>query len=149
LRRLADDRLFAAGWALYAEELMVEEGFPPAAGARLGLLLDLLDSAARAVVGVGLHAGRMEAAQAADYLVEEALLDRRTALAEVKRQTLEPARGLGGLVGRLQILELRDEARRRLGSKYDRLDFHAALLAMGTLPPALLREELWERLGAS
>ena len=54
---------------------------------------------------------------------------------------------LGGLVGRMQILELREEAKKRLGARYDRLDFHAALLAGGTLPPALIGEELWERLG--
>ena len=149
LRRIAGNRLLAGGWALYAEELMVEEGFMADAGARLGWLIDLLDSAARAVVGVALHIGRMSPAQAADYLVEEVLLDRPAALAEVKRQTLDPARGLGGLLGRLQILELREEAKRRLGAKYNRLDFHAALLAGGTLPPALLREELWERLGVS
>jgi len=119
------------------------------AGARLGWLIDLLDSATRAVAGVALHTGRMSPAQAADYLIEEALLDRPAALAEVKRLTLDPARGLGGLVGRLQILELREEAKRRLGAKYNRLDFHAALLAGGTIPPALLREELWERLGVN
>ena len=149
LRRIAGNRLLAGGWALYAEELMVEEGFMADAGARLGWLIDLLDSATRAVAGVALHTGRMSPAQAADYLIEEALLDRPAALAEVKRLTLDPARGLGGLVGRLQILELREEAKRRLGAKYNRLDFHAALLAGGTIPPALLREELWERLGVN
>jgi uncharacterized protein (DUF885 family) len=149
LRRIAGNRLLAGGWALYAEELMVEEGFMADAGARLGWLIDLLDSATRAVAGVALHTGRMSPAQTADYLIEEALLDRPAALAEVKRLTLDPARGLGGLVGRLQILELREEAKRRLGAKYNRLDFHAALLAGGTIPPALLREELWERLGVN
>ncbi len=149
LRRLADDPFLAAGWGLYAEELMVEEGFPGDPGARLGLLLDLLESAARAVVGVSLHCGRMGIEEATDYLVEETGLDRHAAAAEVRRQTREPTRGLGGLVGRLQILELRDEARRRLGQAFDRLDFHAALLAGGGLPPTLLREELWERLGVS
>jgi hypothetical protein len=149
LRRIAGNRLLAGGWALYAEELMVEEGFMADARARLGWLIDLLDSATRAVAGVALHTGRMSPAQAVDYLIQEALLDRPAALAEVTRLTLDPARGLGGLVGRLQILELREEAKRRLGAKYDRLDFHAALLAGGTIPPALLREELWERLGVN
>jgi uncharacterized protein (DUF885 family) len=147
LRRLARNKVFAEGWALYAEEAMAEAGFCTAPADRLGLILDLLAGAGRAVADVGLHSGRMSLAQAADYLAEEALLGRAAALAEAKRLTLAPAQALGGLVGRMQILELREEAKKRLGARYDRLDFHAALLAGGTLPPALIGEELWERLG--
>ena len=147
LRRITDDRLLASGWALYAEELMVEEGYGAEADAGLGWALDRLESAARAVAAVALHSGTMTLEQAAAYLREQALLKPADAEAEVKRLTLDPARGIGGLVGRLQVIELRDEARRRLGTKFDRLDFHAALLAGGTLPLPLLREELWERLG--
>ena len=149
LRRLAGNSVFAGGWALYAEELMAEEGFCAAPAGRLGLILDLLAGAGRAVADVGLHSGRMSLAAAAGYLADEALLGRAEALAEANRLSLAPARALGGLVGRLQILELREEAKRRLGSRYDRLDFHAALLAGGTLPPALIGEELWERLGVA
>ena len=148
LRRLAANSVFAEGWALYAEESMAQEGFCTAPADRLGLILDLLAGAGRAVADVGLHSGRMSLAQAADYLAQEAFLGRAEALAEAKRLTLAPAQALGGLVGRMQILELREEAKKRLGARYDRLDFHAALLAGGTLPPALIGEELWERLGA-
>ncbi len=147
LRRLAANRVFAEGWALYAEELMAEEDFCTSPADRLGLILDLLAGAGCAVADAGLHGGRMSLVAAAGYLADEALLGRAEALAEAKRLTLAPAQALGGLVGRLQILELREEAKRRLGARYDRLDFHAALLAGGTLPLALIGEELWERLG--
>lgn len=147
LRRLAGNSVLADGWALYAEESMAEEGFCTAPADRLGLILDLLAGAGRAVADLGLHSGRMSLAGAADYLADEALLGRAGALAETKRLSLAPAQALGGLVGRVEILKLREEAKRRLGARYDRLDFHAALLAGGTLPPALLGEELWERLG--
>jgi hypothetical protein len=141
LRRMAADRILASGWALYAEELMVDEGYGAEADAALGWALDRLESAARAVAAVALHSGTMSLEQAAAYLREHAMLEPPDAEAEVKRLTLDPARGIGGLVGRLQVIELRDDARRRLGTKYDRLEFHAAL--------PLLREELWERLGVS
>jgi len=149
LRRLADNGTLTEGWALYAEELMVGEGFCVEPADRLGLVLDLLAAAAGAVADTALHAGRMSVTQAAEYLAGEALLDRGSALAAAKRLTLEPTRAIGALVGRMQILELREEARKRMGSRYDRLDFHGALLACGALAPALLREELWERLGVS
>ena len=146
LRRIAANSVFADGWALYAEESMAEEGFCTAPADRLGLILDLLAGAAGAVADVGLHSGRMSLAAAADYLADEALFGHAAALAEATRLTLAPAQALGGLVGRMQIVELREEAKKRLGARYDRLDFHAALLAGGTLPPALIGEELWERL---
>ena len=50
------------------------------------------------------------------------------------------------LVGKLELVALRDEARKRLGSRFDLQAFHGALLACGSLQPALAREELWERL---
>jgi len=147
LRRLAADRLLADGWAAYAEEWMVEEGFSDEPAQRLGVLLDLLGDAARAVVDVGLHTGGMDLDRAADYLSGQALLEAGEALAEVKRITREPARAQGAFAGRLQLIELREEAKRRMDERFDRLDFHAALLASGALPPALIREELWDRLG--
>jgi uncharacterized protein (DUF885 family) len=147
LRRLVANATLTGGWALYAEELMVEEGFCAAPADRLGLVLDLLAAAVRAVADVALQRERMTVTQAAGYLAEEGLLERAAALAEAKRLTRIPARAMGALVGRMQILEMREEARKRMGPRYDRLDFHAALLACGALAPALMREELWERLG--
>ena len=44
------------------------------------------------------------------------------------------------------LCEIRAETQRRLGGAFDLHDFHAALLTLGTLPPFLMREELWERL---
>ena len=44
---------------------------------------------------------------------------------------------------------LRDEAKQRLGAKFDLFEFHSALLASGTIPPSLIREELWDRLGVA
>jgi uncharacterized protein (DUF885 family) len=85
--------------------------------------------------------------QAVDYLREQAMLERVNALAEVKRYTLTPTQPMSYLVGKLEILALREETRRRLSERFDLYRFHAALLGRGTLPPALIREELAEALG--
>ena len=74
------------------------------------------------------------------------MIERVNAMAEVKRYTLTPTQPMSYLVGKLEILGMRDEAKQRLGPRFDLYDFHAALLASGTLPPTLVREELWERL---
>jgi uncharacterized protein (DUF885 family) len=147
LRRITASPLLTDGWAAYAEELMIEEGFGADPAYRLALLLDLVAGAARAVADLALHTGRMDLAGAADFLAGQGLMATGEALAEARRIARTPVASLGALFGRLQILELREEARRRLGPRYDRLDLHAALLACGALPIGLLREELWDRLG--
>ncbi len=148
LRRLADSDLFAEGWALYCEELMVEQGFFLDPVTRLLQLKDLLWRACRVVIDVGLQCGRMGFDQAVDYLVEQAMVERVNAETEVKRYTLTPTQPLSYLVGKALLLDLRDEARRRMRNAFNLHDFHAELLRLGTLPPFLIRQELWERIPA-
>jgi uncharacterized protein (DUF885 family) len=146
LRRLADNPLMQEGWALYCEELMHEQGYYTERTSRLYQLADLLWRACRVVVDVALHSGRMSAAEAVDFLVENALMERAAAEIEVRRYALTPTRPLSFLLGKTLLLELRDETRRRLGARFNLHDFHAALLASGSVPPTLIREELAERL---
>ena len=60
------------------------------------------------------------------------------AIADAANVVLIGANGLG----KTMLLEIREETRRRLGARFDLHDFHAALLASGSVPPPLLREEL-------
>ena len=148
LRRIVHSDVFAEGWALYCEELMWEQGYFTADPlTRLFQLRDLLFRACRVVLDASLHSGRMTPPQAVDYLVEQAMLDRTLAASEVSRYCTTPTQPMSYLVGKLQILELRSEAQQKLGARFLLHDFHAALLASGTIPPALVREELWPRLG--
>jgi uncharacterized protein (DUF885 family) len=70
------------------------------------------------------------------------MVERINAVSEVRRYTMTPTQPLAYLIGKLELVALRDEAQRRLGPAFDLADFHARLLALGALPPALLREEL-------
>jgi uncharacterized protein (DUF885 family) len=142
LRRLADSPFFAEGWALYCEELMHELGFYVDPLTRLYQLKDLLWRACRVVLDVGLHTGKFTYMQAVDYLMQTAMVERVNALAEIKRYTLTPTQPMSYLVGKLEIVKLRAEAEKQLGSRFNLHDFHAALLARGTVPPALVGEEL-------
>ena len=125
---------------------MYEQGFYLDPFIRLYQLKDLLWRACRVVLDVGLHTGKVTFMQAVDYLREQAMIERVNAVAEVKRYTLTPTQPMSYLVGKLEILAIRAETERRLGSRFDMHDFHAALLGRGTLPPALVREELAEAL---
>jgi uncharacterized protein (DUF885 family) len=146
LRKLANSDVFAEGWALYCEELMHEHGYYADPVTRLFQLKDLLWRACRVVIDVELHRGRMSYAQAVDYLVENALIERVNAQAEVKRYAMQPTQPMSYLVGKLQILDMRSRAEQRLGSHFNLRSFHDALLSSGTVPLALAAEELENRL---
>ncbi|TMQ64162.1 MAG: DUF885 domain-containing protein [Candidatus Eisenbacteria bacterium] len=146
LRRLADSNVFAEGWALYCEDLMHEQGFFVDRITRLYQLKDLLWRACRVVIDVGLHTGTMSFMQAVDYLVDQAMLERVNAVIEVKRYTMTPTQPMSYLVGKLELLAIRRDAEQRLGDRFSLAEFHRALLASGTLQPALVREELKARL---
>jgi len=146
LRRLADSAVLAEGWALYCEELMYEQGFFVDPLTRLYQLKDLLWRACRVVIDVGLHTGTMSFEQAVEYLIEQALLERVNAETEVRRYVQTPTQPMSYLLGKHRLLEIREEVRTRLGSRFDLHGFHEALLGCGTVPPALARIELEEKL---
>jgi uncharacterized protein (DUF885 family) len=112
---------------------------------RLLQLRDLLFRACRAVIDVRLQCGRMTFGEAVEYLVTEAMIEPMNARREVRRYVLAPAQPLSFLVGKLDLLALRDEAKSRLGDRFNLHDFHAGILAGGALPLALARDEVWER----
>jgi uncharacterized protein (DUF885 family) len=149
LRRLAESPLMAEGWALYCEQLMDEHGFYLDPVSRLFRLTDLLWRACRVVLDVNLQCGRMTLEEGASYLETEAQLERPVAEAEVRRYALTPTEPMSYLVGQSLLMDIRSEAARRMGDRFDLKRFHAELLACGTIPPMLLKDELWERLGVA
>jgi len=46
------------------------------------------------------------------------------------------------LVGKTQLLALRDEYRKRTGDRFSLRDFHDRLLAEGSIPVSLIRRKL-------
>lgn len=147
IRQLAESTFFVHGWTLYCEEMMHEQGFFTDPASRLLQLRDLLFRACRAVLDVRLHTGRATVEDAVRFLVEEARVEHVSAVAEAKRYALTPTEPMGYLIGKLDLMAIRDEARQRLGGRFNLHDFHAGLLAGGSLPPSLIRGELWERVG--
>jgi uncharacterized protein (DUF885 family) len=53
-----------------------------------------------------------------------------------------PGQALAYLTGKLQILELREQSKRRLGHRFALPDFHAAILDHGSLPMPVLHHSI-------
>jgi len=145
IRKLTESSLFAEGWALYCEDMMYEQGFYPDAETRLCQLKDSLWRAARVVIDVSLHTGEMSFEEAVDFLLDQAMLERTNAVAEVKRYAMMPTQPLSYSIGKMEIERILGAAR-AAKPDLELRDFHDALLDSGTLPPSVVREEVLERL---
>jgi uncharacterized protein (DUF885 family) len=143
LRRFFVNNTFCEGWALYCEQLMREMGFNEGALGHLMQLRDQLWRACRVVVDAGLHAGGMTVEEAVRLLVTDACLEEPNAVAEVKRYTMSPTQPMSYLIGKREIMSLRDDYRARMADRFTLRGFHDALLSHGTIPPAYVRREMF------
>ncbi len=137
-RRVLVDTACAEGWGLYSERLADEMGLYTDDLTRLGLFAADAWRAGRLVVDTGLHAMGWTRAQAVDWLRGAAPTPLIEIESEVDRYISYPAQALSYMVGRREILRLRQAAADRLGSAFDLKEFHDVILRAGSLPlPAL------------
>jgi uncharacterized protein (DUF885 family) len=144
VRRQFGTNLFAEGWALYCEELMYEKGFYTKPETRLLQLKDQLWRACRVVIDASLHTNRMSFNKAVDMLVNVAKLEKINAIAEVKRYTYNPTQPMTYIMGKMEILKLRDDFRKLKGRTFNLKKFHDQLLSYGTIPIQMVRERMLE-----
>jgi hypothetical protein len=133
---------FVEGWAHYAEELLLEEGFraddPRFA---IGVCLEALIRVTRLAVAIGVHTGSLSLSDAIRRFEDDSFLAHATAKSEAMRSTFDPGYGCY-THGKLEILHCRDRARAKWGAGYSHRRFHDALLALGGPPLGLLDHAL-------
>lgn len=139
---------FVEGWAHYAEQMMIEEGFGKEDPQnKLGQLSDALLRNCRYVVSIGIHTEGMTLDQAAKRFQTDCFQDKATAREQAVRGTFDPGY-FAYTLGKIQILELRETAKKKLGDRFSLKKFHDALLAHGSPVVPLLRERVLAELGA-
>jgi uncharacterized protein (DUF885 family) len=138
----------AEGWAHYAEQMMVDEGFGGGDPKyRLAQLQEALLRDCRYVVGIKLHTQGMTVEEGARVFVEKGFQEPANAYEESRRGAYNPTY-LYYTLGKLLIQDLRDEYRSRTGASLKQ--FHDAFVAQGGLPIPLVRRILFrERPAAS
>ena len=138
-RKLMWNVSFGEGWAHYDEQMMVDEGWgnhDPRV--RLAQLEEALLRECRYIVGVKMHTQGMTIPQAVDFFVTQGFQGRQVGVEEALRGSQDPMYGYYTL-GKLEILKLREDYKKKLGSAYTLQKFHDALLAHGDPPIPLLR----------
>jgi len=136
---------YGEGWALYSEELGKEVGFYQDPVSDYGRLSSEMFRAVRLVVDTGIHAKGWSRDQVVEFMRKTGTVDEPTIQTETDRYISWPAQALSYKLGQLKIRELRDRARKELGSKFDIKAFHDEILDGGALPLDLLeiRTDKW------
>ena len=140
--------VYAEGWALYAEQLAEEMGLYPDTESLLGALAQSLMRAARLVVDTGLHALGWSRREALEFVVAHVPNPEPFLANEIDRYIVMPGQALSYLIGKREVIRLRDEASRRLGPNFTLPDFHAVMLDSGSLPLPVLADKVLRWSGA-
>ncbi|HVX29113.1 MAG TPA: DUF885 domain-containing protein [Nitrolancea sp.] len=131
----------AEGWACYTTELMDEIGFLTPLQ-RLSEAHSRLRMAARAIVDVQLHTGRLTLDEAARFYHEQTDMPLGAASQEAIKNSMFPGAALMYLVGTNQIWQLRRERERAEGASFNLRRFHDRFLSYGSIPVALIAEAM-------
>jgi uncharacterized protein (DUF885 family) len=134
---------YSEGWGLYAEQLADEIGaYENDPFGQIGYLQSLMFRAARLVVDSGLHHKRWSREQGIRYMVDT-LGDQESSIAtEVERYCVWPGQASSYKVGHTTWVRLREDAKKRLGGRFDIKGFHDTGLNLGGVPLTVLERTM-------
>jgi uncharacterized protein (DUF885 family) len=142
VQKVAWSYSFGEGWAHYAEQMMIEQGFrADQPEARLGQLSDALLRNCRFVAAIAIHVRGMSLDDVKRRFIDDCKQDEAGARQQAVRGTFDPGY-FAYTLGKLQILALREEAKQKLGARFDLGKFHDALLAHGAPPVPLIHDRV-------
>lgn len=141
-RRHYSPTAFVEGWALYSESLGPELGFYKDPYSKFGQLTYEMWRAIRLVLDTGIHSMGWTREQAIEFFRENSAKTEHDITVEVDRYIAWPGQALAYKLGELKIKELRREAERELGGKFDVRAFHDQVLAHGAIPLDLLETNI-------
>ena len=144
VRRWGYNLMMIEGWALYSEEAVYHQGLygeeDPVQW--LGVLGGIRFRAMRIVADVMLHTGQLTYEECVEWACDALHItnesDKQYVRREIRRYTHSPTYQMSYLMGKREIMKLREAVMARDGEAFDLRAFHDALLAEGSVPPALM-----------
>ena len=132
----------AEGWAHYAEQMMLDEGYGNGdPKLRIGQLQMALLRDARYIAGIQMHTGKMTLEEATQFFIHEGHQTPAVAEREAKRGTSDPTY-LVYTLGKLEILKLRADYKQKMGDKFNLEQFHNEFVQQGYPPIKIIREKM-------
>ncbi len=149
IRRVLSSGTFAEGWAVYTEQMMLDQGFGAGDPAlRMQQLKFYLRAVVNAILDNKMHCDGMTDDQAMDLLVHRAFQTEGEALGKVIRSKQSSCQLSTYFVGRTAFYRLRQSLQREQGPRFSLGPYHEAVLSHGTLPVKYLPELVRQSLGS-
>ncbi len=147
IRKVLSSGVFAEGWAVYTEQMMLDQGFGSGDPAlRLQQLKFYLRAVVNAILDNKMHTSGMTDQEAMELLMGRAFQTEGEAVGKIIRAKQSSCQLSTYFAGRTAFYRLRLDVQRELGASFDLGRFHEAALAHGTLPVKYLPELTRERL---
>jgi len=141
-RKFGGYSAFSEGWGLYSEHLGKDVGLYKDPYSDYGRLQADIWRAIRLVVDTGVHSKHWTRQQMVDFFHDHSTIDETSIQAEVDRYIAWPGQALAYKIGQLEILKLRDQAKKELGDKFDIRAFHDQVIDSGAMPLDVLDERI-------
>jgi uncharacterized protein (DUF885 family) len=149
IRKILSSGVFAEGWAVYTEQMMLDQGYGDQDLAfRLQQLKFYLRAVTNSILDHKLHAGDMTDEEALSLMMDKAFQSEGEAVGKLIRAKQTSCQLSTYFVGRMAFYRLRQAVSREQGDQFDLGRYHEAVLDHGTLPVKYLPELVRERLKA-
>jgi hypothetical protein len=132
-----DDR-----WTFYWEQVLCEEGIEPTLAYQFLQEYRVFWCSLRHICDVKLHCGLMSFEECAEYLAREGKVPPGTAKAYTKSIAWMPGYFSSFVVGKEQLLRLREQVKVQLGRQYSPAMFHQWVGQAGPIPYGLLERDV-------
>lgn len=141
IRKVLFSGVFAEGWAVYTEQVMLDEGY---GGGDLKLRLNQLKwylrAVCNAILDYRMHCSGMTDEEALRLLVIRAFQSEGEAILKIQRAKQSSCQLSTYFVGRMAFQRLRRRVQSELGEHFELGRFHEATLGHGTVPVKYLPE---------
>jgi uncharacterized protein (DUF885 family) len=143
IRKVLFSGVFAEGWAVYVEQMMLDQGYAKGdLPLRLYQLKWYLRTVCNAILDHRMHCTDMTDEQAMDLLTRRAFQSEGEAVGKTIRAKQSSCQLSTYFVGRMAFYRLRQQVQRQQGEHFQLGRFHEAVLSHGTLPVKYLPELL-------
>jgi len=145
LRAVLGSSPFVEGWAVYAEKMMVDQGYgghDPLL--KLVQLKWYLRSIVNAMLDQAVHVDGISRTEAMKLMTESGFQEEREAAGKWTRAQLTSAQLSVYFVGALEHFALRGEAEQRAGAAFNLREYHDAVLSFGAPPVRFARQLMFD-----
>ncbi len=131
------------GWAVYSEQMMIDNGYGDNSPEMLLMWYKWhLRSVCNTILDYSVHSMNMPKQQAITLLTHEAFQQQAEAEGKWKRVSVTSVQLDSYYTGFKEIMDLREEWKKKMGDKYKLKDFNEKFLSYGSAPVKLIRDAM-------